>query len=40
MIWSASRSKALEGDTHFFGTLAVTRAFAPQLAAHGRGAWP
>jgi hypothetical protein len=22
-------------DTHFFGTLAVTRAFAPQLAAHG-----
>jgi len=24
----------LEMDTHFFGTLAVTRAFAPQLAAH------
>jgi NAD(P)-dependent dehydrogenase (short-subunit alcohol dehydrogenase family) len=24
----------LELDTHFFGTLAVTRAFAPQLAAH------
>ncbi len=23
----------LEMDTHFFGTLAVTRAFAPQLAA-------
>ena len=23
----------LELDTHFFGTLAVTRAFAPQLAA-------
>ena len=28
----------LEMDTHFFGTLAVTRAFAPQLAAHGSGA--
>jgi NAD(P)-dependent dehydrogenase (short-subunit alcohol dehydrogenase family) len=25
----------LEMDTHFFGTLAVTRAFAPQLAAQG-----
>ena len=25
-------------DTHYFGTLAVTRAFAPQLAAHGGGA--
>ena len=25
-------------DTHFFGTLAVTRAFAPQLAAQGNGA--
>ena len=25
-------------DTHFFGTLAVTRAFAPQLAASGGGA--
>jgi NAD(P)-dependent dehydrogenase (short-subunit alcohol dehydrogenase family) len=25
----------LELDTHFFGTLAVTRAFAPQLAAQG-----
>jgi NAD(P)-dependent dehydrogenase (short-subunit alcohol dehydrogenase family) len=24
----------LEMDTHFFGTLAVTRAFAPQLAEH------
>src|SRR5215472_13850633 len=24
----------LEMDTHFFGTLAVTRAFAPQLARH------
>jgi NAD(P)-dependent dehydrogenase (short-subunit alcohol dehydrogenase family) len=24
----------LEMDTHFFGTLAVTRAFAPQLAKH------
>jgi NAD(P)-dependent dehydrogenase (short-subunit alcohol dehydrogenase family) len=24
----------LELDTHFFGTLAVTRAFAPQLAEH------
>src|SRR5579859_5277556 len=24
----------LELDTHFLGTLAVTRAFAPQLAAH------
>jgi NAD(P)-dependent dehydrogenase (short-subunit alcohol dehydrogenase family) len=24
----------LEIDTHFFGTLAVTRAFAPQLAEH------
>lgn len=28
----------LEMDTHFFGTLAVTRAFAPQLAAHPRSA--
>jgi NAD(P)-dependent dehydrogenase (short-subunit alcohol dehydrogenase family) len=28
----------LEMETHFFGTLAVTRAFAPQLAAHGGGA--
>jgi NAD(P)-dependent dehydrogenase (short-subunit alcohol dehydrogenase family) len=28
----------LEMNTHFFGTLAVTRAFAPQLAAHGGGA--
>jgi NAD(P)-dependent dehydrogenase (short-subunit alcohol dehydrogenase family) len=27
----------LEMDTHFFGTLAVTRAFAPQLAAQGKG---
>jgi len=27
-----------EMDTHFFGTLAVTRAFAPQLAAHDRSA--
>jgi NAD(P)-dependent dehydrogenase (short-subunit alcohol dehydrogenase family) len=27
-----------EMDTHFFGTLAVTRAFAPQLAARGRSA--
>lgn len=26
----------LEMDTHFFGTLAVTRAFAPQLAEHGQ----
>jgi NAD(P)-dependent dehydrogenase (short-subunit alcohol dehydrogenase family) len=28
----------LEMNTHFFGTLAVVRAFAPQLAAHGGGA--
>jgi len=28
----------LEMDTHFFGTLAVTRAFAPQLAAAGDSA--
>jgi len=28
----------LEMRTHFFGTLAVTRAFAPQLAAGGGGA--
>ena len=28
----------LELDTHFFGTLAVTRAFAPQLAEHERSA--
>jgi NAD(P)-dependent dehydrogenase (short-subunit alcohol dehydrogenase family) len=28
----------LEMDTHFFGTLAVTRAFAPQLAAAGTSA--
>src|SRR6201992_4338943 len=28
----------LEMTTHFFGTLAVVRAFAPQLATHGGGA--
>jgi len=28
----------LEMDTHYFGTLAVIRAFAPQLAEHGRSA--
>jgi NAD(P)-dependent dehydrogenase (short-subunit alcohol dehydrogenase family) len=28
----------LEMNTHFFGTLAATRAFAPQLAAGGGGA--
>ena len=28
----------LELDTHFFGTLAVTRAFAPQLGAQGGSA--
>ena len=28
----------LEMDTHFFGTLAVTRAFAPQLASHSESA--
>ena len=28
----------LEMDTHFFGTLSVTRAFAPQLAAHEHSA--
>jgi NAD(P)-dependent dehydrogenase (short-subunit alcohol dehydrogenase family) len=28
----------LELDTHFFGTLAVTRAFAPRLAEHGNSA--
>jgi len=28
----------LEMDTHYFGTLAVTRAFAPQLAAAGTSA--
>jgi len=28
----------LEMDTHFLGTLAVTRAFAPQLAAQGSSA--
>jgi NAD(P)-dependent dehydrogenase (short-subunit alcohol dehydrogenase family) len=28
----------LEMDTHFFGTLAVTRAFAPRLAVHERSA--
>ncbi|MBD2897869.1 hypothetical protein amrb99_68360 [Actinomadura sp. RB99] len=28
----------LEMETHYFGTLAVTRAFAPQLAASGGGA--
>jgi len=28
----------LEMDTHYFGTLAVTRAFAPQLSEHGQGA--
>ncbi|MCW2523636.1 MAG: short-chain dehydrogenase [Frankiales bacterium] len=27
----------LEMDTHYFGSLAVTRAFAPQLAANGGG---
>lgn len=28
----------LEMETHYFGTLAVVRAFAPVLAAHGGGA--
>jgi len=28
----------LEMDTHFFGTLAVTRALAPRIAANGGGA--
>ena len=28
----------LEMDTHFFGTLAVTRAFAPRLAKHDQSA--
>ncbi len=28
----------LEMDTHYFGTLAVTRAFAPQLAEHDQSA--
>ena len=28
----------LEMDTHFFGTLAVTRAFAPQLTGHDEAA--
>ncbi|WP_410614258.1 SDR family oxidoreductase [Amycolatopsis sp. lyj-109] len=28
----------VEMDTHFFGTLEVTRAFAPQIAANGGGA--
>jgi len=28
----------LEMETHFFGTLSMTRAFAPQLAANGGGA--
>ncbi|MFF1303645.1 SDR family oxidoreductase [Streptomyces sp. NPDC058307] len=28
----------LEMDTHYFGTLSVTRAFAPQIAANGGGA--
>src|SRR5271156_5155066 len=28
----------LEMDTHFFGTLAVARAFTPQLQAQGHGA--
>jgi len=28
----------LEMDTHYFGTLAVTRAFAPQLAGHEHSA--
>jgi NAD(P)-dependent dehydrogenase (short-subunit alcohol dehydrogenase family) len=28
----------LDMDTHYFGTLAVTRAFAPQLAEHGQSA--
>ncbi|MEU5318559.1 SDR family oxidoreductase [Streptomyces sp. NPDC021056] len=27
----------LEMDTHYFGTLSVTRAFAPQIAANGGG---
>lgn len=29
---------ALEMDTHYYGTLRVTRAFAPQLAKNGGGA--
>lgn len=30
----------LEMDTHYFGTLSVVRAFAPQIAANGGGAIP
>jgi NAD(P)-dependent dehydrogenase (short-subunit alcohol dehydrogenase family) len=28
----------LEMEAHFFGTLTVSRAFAPQIAANGGGA--
>lgn len=28
----------LEMDTHYFGTLSMVRAFAPQIAANGGGA--
>jgi NAD(P)-dependent dehydrogenase (short-subunit alcohol dehydrogenase family) len=38
LLTGAMEDVELEMNTHFYGTLAVTRAFAPQLAAGGGGA--
>jgi NAD(P)-dependent dehydrogenase (short-subunit alcohol dehydrogenase family) len=38
LLTGAMEDIQLEMNTHFYGTLAVTRAFAPQLASGGGGA--
>jgi NAD(P)-dependent dehydrogenase (short-subunit alcohol dehydrogenase family) len=38
LLTGSMKDIELEMNTHFYGTLAVTRAFAPQLAAGGGGA--
>jgi NAD(P)-dependent dehydrogenase (short-subunit alcohol dehydrogenase family) len=38
LLTSDPKDIRLEMDTHFFGTLSVVRAFAPQIAANGGGA--
>ena len=37
LLTSDPEAIRLEMDTHFFGTLSVVRAFAPQIAANGGG---
>src|SRR6266536_2319867 len=38
LLTSDPKDIRLEMDTHFFGTLSMVRAFAPQIAANGGGA--